>query len=93
MTKTLAHELAHHFAKADRSSPEEETVAESVAYVVCAHYGLDTGGRSFPYVATWAEQPSVLKAVMTRIQSVSSTMIRLIDAHEPPSPERSHDEA
>jgi antirestriction protein ArdC len=93
MTKTLAHELAHHFAEADRSSPEEETVAESVAYVVCAHYGLDTGARSFPYVATWAEQPQVLKAAMTRIQTVSTTMIRLIDAQEPLSPERSHDTA
>ncbi|MFN0072419.1 MAG: hypothetical protein ACKVVP_13125, partial [Chloroflexota bacterium] len=93
MTKTLAHELAHHFAEADRSSPEEETVAESVAYVVCGHYGLDTGARSFPYVATWAQQPSVLKAAMTRIQTVSTTMIRLIDAQEPPTPERSHAEA
>jgi antirestriction protein ArdC len=90
MTKTLAHELAHHFAEADRSSPEEETVAESVAYVVCAHYGLDTGVRSFPYVATWAEQPSVLKAAMTRIQTVSTKMIQLINGQEPPSPERSH---
>jgi antirestriction protein ArdC len=91
MTKTLAHELAHHFARADRSSPEEETVAESVAYVVCAHYGLDTGARTFPYVATWAEQPSVLKAAMTRIQLVSTTMIGLIDAQERAGFERSHD--
>jgi antirestriction protein ArdC len=88
MTKTLAHELAHHFAGAERSSPEEETVAESVAYVVCAHYGLDTGARSFPYVATWAEHPSVLKAAMTRIQMVSTTMIGLIDAQESAGPER-----
>jgi hypothetical protein len=89
MTKTLAHELAHHFANADRSSAEEETVAESVAYVVCAHYGLDTGARSFPYVATWAEQPSVLKEAMTRIQTVSTSMIQLIDAQELRSLERS----
>jgi hypothetical protein len=57
MTKTLAHELAHHFAEADRSSPEEETVAESVTYVVCAHYGLDTGARSFPAVLTFSPSP------------------------------------
>ena len=50
MTKTLAHELGHHFAEARESNPEEETIAESVAYVVCAHFGLDTGERSFPYV-------------------------------------------
>jgi hypothetical protein len=93
MTKTLAHELAHHFAEADRSSPEEETVAESVAYVVCAHYGLDTGARSFPYVATWAEQPSVLKAAMKRIQTVSMNMIDRVDTQCLLSPERSYGQA
>jgi hypothetical protein len=50
MTKTLAHELAHHFGGASVPSVEEETVAESVAYVVCSRFGLDTGERSFPYV-------------------------------------------
>jgi antirestriction protein ArdC len=46
--KTLAHELAHHnsahaplFDRAD-----EETIAESVAFVVCGHFGFDTGIRS-----------------------------------------------
>jgi hypothetical protein len=50
MTKTLAHELAHHFGGAVAPSADEETVAESVAYVVCARFGLDTDERSFPYV-------------------------------------------
>src|SRR5438105_3395776 len=49
MAKTLAHELAHHFSGARSSSEHEETVAESVAYVTCARFGLDTGERSFPY--------------------------------------------
>jgi hypothetical protein len=40
---TLAHELAHHFSGATQPSPEEETIAESTAYVVCARFGLDTG--------------------------------------------------
>ncbi len=34
MTKTLAHELGHHFSGATESNPEGETIAESVAYVV-----------------------------------------------------------
>jgi len=29
--------------------------AAPVAYVVCARFGLDTGERSFPYVATWSQ--------------------------------------
>src|SRR5712692_7915095 len=54
MTKTLAHELAHHYAGIDASTEANETIAEATAYVVCAHFGLDTGERSFPYIAVWA---------------------------------------
>jgi hypothetical protein len=54
-------------------------MAESVAYVVCAHVGLDTGARSFPYVATWSQNAAVLKAAMARIQQVSNRIIHLVD--------------
>jgi hypothetical protein len=97
MTKTLAHELAHHFNQGTCSSDqraEEETIAESSAYVVCAYFGLDTGARSFPYVATWSQEPRVLKAAMTHIQTVSATIIDRLASEpdatddEPPSPQR-----
>jgi hypothetical protein len=46
MVKTLAHELGHHFTGlTDASRSEHETVAESVAYIVCAHHGLDSATR------------------------------------------------
>lgn len=80
MAKTLAHELAHHFGGATSSDPEEETVAESVAYVSCARFGLDTGERSFPYVATWSREPSVFRAALGRIQRLSHLLIDRIDA-------------
>lgn len=52
MTKTLAHELGHHFTGLHETygehRAEHETIAESVAYVVLARYGLDSGERSFP---------------------------------------------
>jgi len=79
VTKTLAHELAHHFAghKPDQQrQPEQETVAEASAYVVCSHFGLDTGARSFPYVAVWAKEKQVLKDALGTIQKISSQMIR-----------------
>ena len=79
MAKTLAHELAHYFGEAAAPSAEEETVAESVAYVVCARFGLDTGERSFPYVATWSRDPRVFKEALARIRALSS---RLIDRLE-----------
>ncbi len=80
MTKTLAHELAHHVHGAAESSPEEETIAESVAYVACARFGLDTGERSFPYVATWSREPRVFRAALGRIQGVSATLIDRLEA-------------
>ncbi|MDA8295578.1 MAG: ArdC-like ssDNA-binding domain-containing protein [Actinomycetota bacterium] len=53
--KTLAHELGHavlHADCADRSLAELE--AESVAYVLCRIFGVDTGSYSFGYVTAWA---------------------------------------
>jgi hypothetical protein len=79
MVKTLAHELGHHFAGHARSDPESETAAEAIAYVVCAHFGLDTGERSFPYIATWAQDKKVLQQALTTIQKVSATMIDRIE--------------
>lgn len=76
MTKTLAHELAHHVAGHAMSGPAVETEAEGIAYVVLAHAGLDSGARSFPYIATWAQDRAVLTAALSRIQQVSATIIR-----------------
>jgi len=80
MTKTLAHELAHHFGGASSSSSQEETLAESVAYVTCARFGVDTGARSFPYVATWGREPAMLRAVLARVQGLSATLIAELEA-------------
>jgi hypothetical protein len=75
MTKTLAHELAHHYGDHQLSDAESETIAESVAYVTLACYGLDAGQRSFPYVATWSRQPAVLRGALHQIETVSRTLI------------------
>jgi len=78
-TKTLAHELGHHIARIDDRAANE-CIAEGIAYVVCAHFGLDTGERSFPYVAGWAREPDVLKGVLGTIQSASATIINGVEA-------------
>ena len=61
--KTAIHEIAHAKLHAiDPNDPEQtnrpdsrtrEVQAESVAYTVCQHYGLDTSEYSFGYVAGW----------------------------------------
>jgi len=80
MTVSLAHELGHHFSGIHGTRPEEECIAESVAYVVCAHFGLETGEASFPYVATWAKEPIVFQKVLGTIQSVSAAIIEGLEA-------------
>jgi hypothetical protein len=78
MTKTLAHELAHHFNQVECTPgqrEEEETIAESSAYVVCRHFGLDSSARSVPYVAVWSREPTTLKNALGQIQAVSATII------------------
>jgi antirestriction protein ArdC len=83
LVKTLAHEVAHHelaqhFPDDDRTAAtrdEKESIAESVAYVVCSHFGLDTGVRSFPYIALWSQDKQVLKNVLTTVQKISAAMI------------------
>lgn len=88
-TKTLAHELGHHVARVDDRA-SNECIAEGIAYIVCAHFGIDTGERSFPYVAGWAQEPEVLKGVLATIQGASATIIDGVGPIEstvgPPSP-------
>jgi len=93
MTKTLAHELAHHFAGNERSDAESESVAEACAYVVCGHFCLDTGARSFLYVAHWSQTTDRLKAILTTVQKVSTTMITGIEGtgiHSNDTPSREY---
>jgi antirestriction protein ArdC len=60
MCKTLAHELAHvliHAAALQTGNLERaraEVEAESVAYLVCAGFGLDSMDYTLGYVATWS---------------------------------------
>lgn len=59
--KTLVHELAHVVLHADPQAGADvpcagirEVEAESIAHIVLAAHGIDTGMYSFPYVASWA---------------------------------------
>jgi antirestriction protein ArdC len=89
--KTAIHELAHsRMHDFDGVTPPEdlpdrgtrEVQAESVAFVVASHYGLDTGGYSFGYVAGWASGRELeeLKASMGAIRETAHGIIEDIDA-------------
>ncbi len=89
--KTGVHEVAHAklhakeveqetgFAK-DRETKEVE--AESIAYTVCQHFGIDTSDYSFGYIAGWSstkEMPE-LKSSLDTIRRTSSELIKGIEA-------------
>jgi len=83
--KTLLHELAHYLSldpssSCDFSRSREELIAEGAAYIVSAHFGLDSSDYSVPYVASWAggELKEVL-SVGEKMRKVSERLIELVD--------------
>jgi len=78
--KTLLHEVAHYFSEGVFHIPrrDAETIAESAAFAVGAHFGFDTGVRSFPYVALWAEDKKVLEENLTAIRKVTTTILEAL---------------
>jgi hypothetical protein len=93
-TRTLIHEAAHHVALTQAlrahaaSRAAAETIAESAAYVVLQHVGLDAGDYTFPYVAQWARDRAVLLENLAAIQHVAHTLIGwIVPADEQPVPQ------
>jgi len=80
----LIHETCHHFTETVMLIPraDAETIAESAAFVVGAHYGFNTGAWSFPYVAKWAGDEKRLSANLNSIQEVAEKVIDAIEANK-----------
>ena len=57
--------------------------AESVAYTVCQHYGIETSDYSFGYIAGWSEGKEMkeLRSSMEVIRREADSMIKEIDGH------------
>ena len=88
--KTGVHEVSHALLH-DREVMDAEGVlkdqttkeveAESIAYIVCNHFGLDTSEYSFTYIASWCESRDMkaLKASMDTIRKTSAEIIGNIE--------------
>lgn len=85
--KTLLHEITHALLhckeplfddkrKLDRNTKELE--AESIAYVVCQYFNIDTSDYSFPYLASWSTSKNLkeLSSSLTIIQKTSDYLIQ-----------------
>jgi len=85
--KTVAHETAHMLADHRRESvdmADAETVAESVAFVLLDHYGIDTSSDSVPYIAGWARDPAVVQRNLDTVRSLSHVMLTAFGDQCPP---------
>ena len=76
--KTLCHEIAHHHAEHIDSRQEHETIAESVAYVVLGHFGIDAGDYSFGYLACWSDV-ATFRAKLADIQTIAGQIIECVE--------------
>lgn len=85
--KTLVHELAHSLIHdtdipdAPRDSQTREVQAESIAYVVCQYFGLDTSEYSFGYISTWSsgKDTQELKNSLEIIRNTSNDIISKVE--------------
>lgn len=93
--KTLIHEIAHaklHDIDLNASAEKQadrpdrrtrEVQAESIAYAVCQHYGIDTSDYSFAYIAQWSSgrELAELKASLKIIRDTAAELIEDIDTN------------
>ncbi|MFR3855206.1 MAG: ArdC-like ssDNA-binding domain-containing protein, partial [Streptococcus salivarius] len=86
---TLIHEMAHSELHNDKTIAENypdlkystgELQAESVAYVVSRHLGIDMGiERSFGYLASWAVAEGGLESLTAQLEIVQKESASLIE--------------
>lgn len=92
--KTLVHEIAHAklhkpadilAGEPQKKRREKEVEAESVAYVVCQYFGIDTSDYSLAYVAGWSRGKE-LAELKASLDVIHTTAGEIIDAISPPPP-------
>ena len=83
IVKTLLHELVHsriHSLEENRSQKEFE--AESVAYIVANHFGIDTSNYSFGYLSSWTDEGRKIEMFTTALENITKeaqSLIRELD--------------
>jgi len=85
--KTCIHEIAHsilhaNYEKMDKDKSTKEVEAESVAFVVSNHFGIETSDYSFGYIAGWSTDKELkeLKSSLDTIQKTANKLITEIES-------------
>lgn len=92
--KTLIHETAHarlHGKDTEDKAPDtREMEAESVAYIVSEHYGIDSSEYSFGYIAAWSADKDMgdFKSSLQTIQRAAQGIIADVDKQMAPEKDR-----
>lgn len=80
--KTLIHEYAHSILHTENKGirKQQEVEAESIAFVVCHAFGLDTSEYSFGYITSWSEglETEKFKTILNDIQSKANSIIEKV---------------
>lgn len=80
LTISLSAFILHNEGDA-KTRAEKELEAESAAFVICSHYGIDTSEYTFPYLASWCRQErDKLERCLDAIQKHAFSVIEQLDA-------------
>ena len=85
----IAHAKLHNYAlqqpeeRRHKSRNTEEVEAESISFMVCAYFGIETGANSFGYVATWSKNAELpeFRASLNTIGKTANGIITDVEKH------------
>lgn len=82
MFKTAVHEAGHSLMEHDTrqiSREQKECEAESVAFIVCNHFGYDTSDYSVKYIAGWKGDKDFIEESLNYITKTADKIINSIE--------------
>lgn len=85
----IAHAELHNYGlqqaaeRRHKSRNTEEVEAESISFMVCAYFGIETGANSFGYVATWSKNAELpeFRASLDTISKTANGIITDVEKH------------
>ena len=85
----IAHAKLHNYGlqqaaeRKHKSRNTEEVEAESISFMVCAYFGIETGANSFGYVATWSKNAELpeFRASLDTIGKTANGIITDVEKH------------